>query len=287
MKINDLITFVAAAKAPSLRQAAAVLDVQPGTLSKIIKRIESHYQQELFDRRGGKWQLTSSGEMLYQRATELVAVHDKIERELGKPRRPHLRVSGSETLLSHFVPSLMQRFVDKNLQVTMEAKVSQDLAMLTKHEVDLAIIASLSKHAPQEPQIKIQALSQVNFVTVANNFHPIVQQQRDEIDINEVLNHPFIVPSKPIYGVMDVQRNHDGWHDEHFSRQITARVDTASGLVSMVKYQPLLAYVPDYIAQEHNLKVLTVTGCPYTCEQTIWLCQHQQIQHHWMRVFED
>lgn len=287
MKINDLVTFVAAAKAPSLRQAAAVLDVQPGTLSKIIKRIESHYQQELFDRRSGKWQLTSSGEMLYQRATELVAVNDKIERELGKPRRPHLRVSGSETLLSHFVPSLMQRFVDKKLQVTMEAKVSQDLAMLTKHEVDLAIIASLSKHAPQEPQIKIQALSQVNFVTVANHAHPIVQQQRDEIDIVEVLSHPFIVPSKPIYGVMDVQRSHDGWHDEHFSRQITARVDTASGLVSMVKYQPLLAYVPDYIAQEHNLKVLTVTGCPYTCEQTIWLCQHQQIQHHWMRVFED
>lgn len=285
MKINDLITFVAVAKASSLRQAAAVLDVQPGTLSKTIKRIESHYQQELFDRRGGKWQLTSSGEMLYQRATELVAINDKIERELGKPRRPHLRVSGSETLLSHFAPSLMQRFVDKKLQVTMEAKVSQDLTMLTKHEVDLAIIASLSKHAPREPQVKIQALSQVNFVTVANHSHPIVQQQRSEIDINEVLSHPFIVPSKPIYGVMDVQRSHDGWHDEHFSRQITARVDTASGLVSMVKYQPLLAYVPDYIAQEHNLEVLTVNGCPYTCEQTIWLCQHQQIQHHWMQVF--
>jgi len=85
---------------------------------------------------------------------------------------------------------------------------------------------------------------------------------------------------------MDTNLSHDGWHGEHFSRHIIARVDTISTLIAMVKHQPWLAYLPDYIAKEHNFQVIESVGCPYTCEQTIWLCRHKQIHHHWMRVFE-
>ncbi len=39
--------------------------------------------------------------MLFHRAIELVTINDKIERELGKPRSPHPRVSGSEAILGY------------------------------------------------------------------------------------------------------------------------------------------------------------------------------------------
>lgn len=286
MKIDDLVTFIEVAKAPSLRKAASKLDVQPGTLSKVIKRIESYYQQELFSRSAGSWTLTSAGETLFLRAIELVSINDKIERELGKPRRPHLRVSGSETLLSYFVPQLMQNLVEKQQQATLETKATHDLDALRKHEVDLAIIARLNKQPPQERQIAMHPISDVTFVTAASSFHPLSQKNEQPVKIEEVLRYPFIVPSAPIYGNMDTHRSLDGWHDEHFSRIITARVDTATMLIAMVKSQPMLAYLPDYIAKEHQLNIIQTSGCPYTCEQTIWLCRHKQLQHHWMQIFE-
>ncbi|CAH0537770.1 LysR family transcriptional regulator [Vibrio marisflavi] len=286
MKIDDLVIFVEVAKAPSLRSAACKLNVQPGTLSKTIKRVESYYQQELFSRSSSHWKLTSAGETLFQRAIELIAINDKIERELGKPRRPHLRICGSETLLSYFVPQLVQRMVDKELNATLETKTAQDLEALRKHDADLALVARLNEQTPVERQIAAQPIKHVNFVTVANSHHPLAQLCEEPINIKDVLKYPFIVPSSPIYGSMDAHRSLDGWHDEHFSRLITARVDTASMLIAMIKSKPLLAYLPDYMAKEHKLHIIDIVGCPYTCKQTIWLCRHKQIHHHWIHIFD-
>lgn len=284
MKLNDLSVFVEVAKASSLRGAAQSLDLQPGTVSKVIKRIEEHYQQKLFAKVGSNWGLTEAGEMLFQRAIEMLAINDKIERELGKPRRPHLRVSGSEAVLGYFMPELLQRLNDHHHDVTIDTKTAQDLSMLSRHEVDVALIASLSGFPFEHRQISAIELSQANFVTVASKQHPLHNDQGTVTPIDTLLKYPFVIPSAPIYGAMAVHRSLDGWHDEEFNRQITARVDTVSTLISLVKHQGLLAYLPDYVADEHGLEVIHVSGCPYRCEQTIWLCQHSNSQHYWLNA---
>ncbi|WP_182030574.1 LysR family transcriptional regulator [Vibrio sp. B1FLJ16] len=286
MRLNDLAIFIEVAKAPSLREAANRLDLQPGTASKVIKRIEAHYQQQLFARQGGNWSLTPAGEMLFQRAIELVTINDKIERELGKPRRPHLRLSGSEAILGYFVPSLIQRLLDKQHDATIETKTSQDLSLLHKYEVDIALVSSLSNQLPEERDINASPLSRASFVTVASKHHPLFENKHDVIPIDELLEYAFVIPSRPIYGSMAAHRSLDGWHDEAFNRRIAARVDTISTLTALVKHQPLLAYLPDYVAKEHELEVINVSGCPYSCEQTIWLCHHTKVDHHWMQVFQ-
>ncbi|UPQ89820.1 LysR family transcriptional regulator [Vibrio sinaloensis] len=288
VKLNDLAVFVEVAKAPSLREAAKQMEMQPGTVSKLIKRIEAYYQQKLFSKQGTQWVLTEAGDMLFQRAIEMLVINQKIERELGKPRRPHLRISGSEAVLGYFVPNVIERLLSHNHDVTLETKNAQDLTLLNKHEVDIALVSSLSGFPPRERQTRTIELSQANFVTVANQEHILFLKQSEEaVPIDELLQYPFVVPSKPIYGSMDIHRSLDGWHDEEFSRLISARVDTISTLIALVKHKPFLAYVPDYVAREHGLKVITVSGCPYSCEQTIWLCRHSEVQHYFLHVFDN
>lgn len=287
MKLNDLAVFVEVAKAPSLREAAKQMEMQPGTVSKLIKRIEAYYQQKLFSKHGTQWVLTEAGDMLFQRAIEMLVINQKIERELGKPRRPHLRISGSEAVLGYFVPNVIERLLSHDHDITLETRNAQDLALLNKHEVDIALVSSLSGFPPQERQIMTTELSQANFVTVANKAHPLFSKHTEEaVSIEKLLQYPFVIPSKPIYGAMAIHRSLDGWHDEEFSRLISARVDTISTLIALVKHQPLLAYLPDYVAKEHGLKVITVSGCPYSCEQTIWLCRHNEVLHHCLNVFD-
>ncbi len=223
--------------------------------------------------------------MLFLRAIELLNINDKIERELGKPRRPHLRVSGSEAILGYFAPRVTQRLLDSQPDATFETKTAQDLTPLHKYEVDLALVSTLNQLPPDERDIVAHPLSQVNFVTVANKQHPLIAGAFESVDIGELLEHKYVVPSRPVYGTMNVHRSPDGWHDEAFSRRISTRVDSISALVTLVKYQPLLAYLPDYVAKEHQLEIIKVTGCPYSCEQTIWLCHHLKLEHHWLHVF--
>ncbi|GAM66590.1 hypothetical protein JCM19236_4042 [Vibrio sp. JCM 19236] len=187
-------------------------------------------------------------------------------------------------MLAHFVPSLMTKLSQQ--QLTLETKQSEDLAMLTKHEVDLALVTSLQGTHPQDRQVEYQALQEINFVTVASHTHPMLIEHGAHLSIDQVLEYPFVIPSKPIYGKMATNRSLDGWFDEEFNRRIMARVDTTSMLTSLVKSQPLLAYVPDYLAKEHSLQILEVSGCPYTCEQTVWLCRNKHLSAHWMQAFE-
>ncbi|EMH3443555.1 LysR family transcriptional regulator [Vibrio harveyi] len=285
MRFNDLIVFAEVTKATSLRSAAEKLNMQPSTISKTIKRIEAHYQQELFNRYPTCWTLTTAGELLLQRAFELIAISDKIERELGQPRRPHMKVSGSTTLLSYFLPNLINQISKQHIDISLETKEFQGLELLHNHDVDMAIVSSQSDLNLTDRYIRAKALSEVNFVTVADSNHPIFTTFDHSISIEKVLRYPFVIPSKPIYGSLDSDRSHDGWHDIEFTRTIKAKVDTAPMLIALVKQQGLLAYVPDYIATEHDLKVINLTKCPYSCRQVVWFCYDKQVTQHWMQHF--
>ncbi|SHH73733.1 LysR family transcriptional regulator [Ferrimonas marina] len=277
MKLDDLKLFVAVARAPGLREAARQLGQSPGTVSKAIKRIETHYQQALFRRQG--WALTEAGKMLFVRALELAQTLDKIDGELGQPRRRHLRISGSQALLSQFVAPILARL---DTPVSVETQLAADLVPLARHQVDLALLSTLSGERPQGREWQATELAQAQFVTVARPGHPLLSDCSEAVPIDRVLQQPFVVPAKPIYGQMSSQTSLDGWYDEPFHRQIRARVEDVATLVSLVKATDWLAYVPDYLAQSQGLAVLPVSGCPYTCEQVIWLCQPKPAVYHWL-----
>lgn len=139
--------------------------------------------------------------------------------------------------------------------------------MLYKHEVDIALIATLSGFTFEHRQVSAIELSQINFVTVATKQHPLYKKHGNKTYIDTLLKHPFVVPSTPIYGTMAAHRSLDGCHDEKFNRKIKARADTVASLISLVKYHGLIAYIPDYVAKEHGLEVIDITGCPYNCKQ--------------------
>ena len=94
------------------------------------------------------------------------------------------------------------------------------------------------------------------------------------------------MPSSNIYGDTGSMLSTDGWHDEAFARRIVARVDSISALIGLVQSQQWLAYVPEYLVASNQLQVITSQGCPYTCNQYIWLCCQQKVQSGWInRLF--
>ena len=81
MEIRTLRYFLAVAREENMTKAADILHVTQPTLSKALRSLEDELGKKLFTRRSFSIRLTDEGMLLRNRAEDLVAMADKIEKE--------------------------------------------------------------------------------------------------------------------------------------------------------------------------------------------------------------
>ena len=81
MEIRTLRYYLAVAREENMTRAAEQLHVTQPTLSKALKSLEDELGKKLFTRRSFSISLTEEGVLLRNRAEDLVAMADRIERE--------------------------------------------------------------------------------------------------------------------------------------------------------------------------------------------------------------
>ena len=82
MEIRTLRYFLAVSREENMTRAAELLHVTQPTLSKQLKSLEDELGKKLFTRHSFSIKLTDEGVLLRNRAEDLVAMADKIERNL-------------------------------------------------------------------------------------------------------------------------------------------------------------------------------------------------------------
>lgn len=83
MKMTELRYFLAAAREGSLTRAAASLHISQPTLSKALKSLENEIGKRLFVRERAGIKLTDEGDMLRDRAEDIIDMTDKTIAELS------------------------------------------------------------------------------------------------------------------------------------------------------------------------------------------------------------
>lgn len=83
MDIHQLLYFVRAVEKPSFAQAADTLFISRAALSKSISKLESEVGCELFERTRDGVHLTSSGELFYSKAIEVVRAYEELLQTIG------------------------------------------------------------------------------------------------------------------------------------------------------------------------------------------------------------
>ncbi|MBR2701615.1 MAG: LysR family transcriptional regulator [Erysipelotrichaceae bacterium] len=81
MEIRTLRYFLAVAREENMSRAAEILHVTQPTLSKRLKSLEDELGKKLFTRHSFSIELTDEGVLLRNRAEDLIAMADKIEKE--------------------------------------------------------------------------------------------------------------------------------------------------------------------------------------------------------------
>jgi DNA-binding transcriptional LysR family regulator len=81
MEIRTLRYFLAVAREENMTKAAEILHVTQPTLSKQLKSLEEELGKKLFTRHSFSIKLTDEGQLLRNRAEDLIRMADKIEQE--------------------------------------------------------------------------------------------------------------------------------------------------------------------------------------------------------------
>ena len=163
MRLTQLRSFHAVARAGSFTQAAAQLHVSQPTVTTQVRFLEESYNVELFHRRGRRVQLTELGEKLMQLSQQIFSLEADAVHLLGDAgalRSGHLQVAA---VGPHHVTKMLVAFNQRypGVKVSVSTGNSQDvLDRLLDYRADVGVLA--------------QFVPDDRFMSVPFSRHPVV-----------------------------------------------------------------------------------------------------------------
>lgn len=273
MEMNQLRHFLAVAETGNVNKAASKLLVSPGTLSKAIAKLESGLGVNLFERVGRTIRITPEGRRLQRHASRLLRMEESIRSELtGGKNAITVRICGEELLLAEYAGPLIAQIRALYPNARFNLTAEEGPTAFEKLELGEAHLALTTEAAPKGLHSK--TLDRVEFKTCVGKKHPLYKYARGgkAIPIETVLQHEFAVPHHTILGKTGARQSTDGWRDDKFPRKVGFSVSSVKSLEAVLKSGLALAYIPQYFADNIDVSTLTITGCPYSCEQAVHLC---------------
>ena len=125
-----LKVFVAVAREKSFTKAASQLKVTQPAVSQNISELEKQFGQKLFERLRGVVLLTPAGELLLDRAKEILSKYDDLAQVFSVFPDTVVRVAASDEVFSYLTEVLLSRFLLVHPEVIFEQAFIDDLADL-------------------------------------------------------------------------------------------------------------------------------------------------------------
>lgn len=267
MEMFELKYFLAVAQNENVNRAAESIHVSAGSLSKAISRLEEELQTQLFYKSGRGIKLTPEGELLKVKATEIVRLEEDAKLELmgHEAGSFNITITSEEILQTSFGIDLAKKikklFPKARIQFLTEND-SDVVKRVADGEIHLAITS-----AEVTQGLASKVIAKADFKTCAGKSHPLAKLKL--VPVEKLLEYSFVSPEDFILGRIVKSSTTDGWRDDKFPRKIAFKTGSLKMLENLIQEGMALGYLPDYYIKNTALVPLKITGCSYTCQQTI------------------
>ena len=190
LNLHLLEQFVALARTKNFTRAADELHLSQPALSRAIQKLEEQLGSPLFERKPREVVLTDLGELLLERAKEILQLMEDTISELSEAgRRGRIRLGAIPTIAPYFLPGLLHTFAKKHpdILVVVQEDTTENLIRRCSHgEIDLAILAQpvIARHLEVEP------LFEEELLLVVPVDHPLASAKSVKIEALE--GFPFV-----------------------------------------------------------------------------------------------
>lgn len=194
LNLHLLEQFVALARTKNFTRAAEELHLSQPALSRAIQKLEDQLGRPLFERKPREVVLTDLGELLLERAREILKLMEDTFAELSDAgSRSRIRLGAIPTIAPYFLPGLLSSFAKGHPEVSVivQEDTTESLIRRCGHgELDLAILALpvIARNLEVEP------LFDEELLLVVPAGHPLASSKT--APIGAVEGFPFVMLSE-------------------------------------------------------------------------------------------
>ncbi|WP_286161618.1 LysR family transcriptional regulator [Sinorhizobium sp. NFACC03] len=197
MDFKRLSYFLAVAEELHFGRASARLGIAQPPLSRQIAQFEKEIGAILFDRSRSQIRLTQAGELLQERAREILERVDQTEREvrrIGEGVAGRLRIAFVGTATFGVLPNIIKAFrlAHPDIELALSAMNNAELQRaLIQREIDIAV----ARPAIEDPELKSETLIEESLVLALPDRYANVP---DPLKLGELRDTTFVLfPRRP------------------------------------------------------------------------------------------
>lgn len=238
METNRLRQFCTVFETSNLRQAAELIGMTHGALSKSIKVLELELGIQLFIAEGRGIIPTHEAAQVYKQAQNIINEVEKLTAYNQENSRHQFRIASFEVFTTYFLSLLSEDLSD--MQLELHELVHGDLEQAVKD-------GSVEVGITYEPI----PTSGVEFLPIKKiKMAPYTQDGAfKNIDTSEI---PFAAPIRPVVGAPTGVKGLDGWPDHEAIRDVKFRVDMMESAIELARHGHCAIFIPEFIAGLHN-----------------------------------
>ncbi|MCU7557889.1 LysR family transcriptional regulator [Macrococcus capreoli] len=251
MNIKQLKLFKLFVETKNVNTVAEMMQISQPTVSFHLKNLQDSYDTELFRKKGNNFTLTSSGEMLYLNATQIISLMDETERlleEFGESARGSLTIGASNTPLNHFLPNIFKAYMKAYPKIKLSVVVDTAPKIVEKikeREIDLAIISEVGI---LNSDFVVKRLFENPLVYVMDKHHPLAQL--DKITHKSIQQYDFIIHKSG-----STRQSIDRWQAKHLlDIKVAMEINSISSILQMVEGSEFVGIISKAaIAHNHDI----------------------------------
>jgi LysR family transcriptional regulator, hydrogen peroxide-inducible genes activator len=145
LELLALEQFVVLARTKNFTRAGAELHLSQSALSRAIQKLEEQLGQPVFDRKPREVALTEFGELLFERAQEIIKLVESTAAELAEAgKRGRVKLGAIPTIAPYYLPGLLGGFAQKHPDISVAVQEDTTDSLIkrcTNGDIDLAIVA--------------------------------------------------------------------------------------------------------------------------------------------------
>ncbi|WP_394140211.1 LysR family transcriptional regulator [Cytobacillus oceanisediminis] len=193
MYYDALKTFVTLAEVKNFTKTAELLLMSQPSVSLHIKNLEKEFQTKLFHRSPKFLKITPSGEILYDRAKQMITIYEQTRQDILEQQntiKGELKIGASFTIGEYILPPLLldlqKNYPELELQVTI-GNTEEIIQSTRSHHVDIGLIEGQTN----EKELTVIPFMQDELFIVSSNKHPLVHKK--EVAITDLQNQAWIM----------------------------------------------------------------------------------------------
>lgn len=179
MYYDALKTFVTLAEIKNFTKAAEILHISQPSVSLHIKNLEKEFQTELFIRSPKFLKITPTGEILYERAKQILFMYEQTQKDILEHLhdiKGKLVIGASFTIGEYILPSLLIDLHSKHPELELEVfignteEIVQSVRLL---KVDIGLIEGQTN----DKELLIEPFMEDELFVVGSNRHSLTSRK--------------------------------------------------------------------------------------------------------------